>query len=171
MKKSPSQEMISSLLKSIEKPKKVSKKPRYKKPPEVKQLEQDYFEWFYREKQNIPGHARVFNKFRDDTANALTKCIIAYIRTLGGFASRINTTGMYRADIKKFVRTTQRKGLADVRGLINGKSVDIEVKIGKDRMSPEQKQVKSEVEQAGGIYIIARNFAQFKKELDDKLCV
>lgn len=158
-------EDITRLIKSAEKPEKKSTKPPYKKPQAVKDLEQ--MEYDIRYKNSVmPESARFKDKYRDDTANGLTKCVILYIKLIGGFATRINTTGMYRADIKKFIPNTQRKGLADVSAVIKGRAVSIEIKVGKDRMSEAQLKIKSEVERAGGVYIIARNFEQFKNEID-----
>lgn len=144
------------------KPPKTERKPRkkpYNKPEAVKRLEQ------------VTG-----NKHRDDTANELTKCIIAYIIFKGGQAERINTMGVpldtrqQVTDIMGRTRTigslTWRPsgstvGSADISATIQGRSVKIEVKIGKDRQSAAQRQYQAAIEQAGGLYYIARNFTTF----------
>ena len=134
---------------------------RYQKPETVKQLEDKYFIFEYAKKSHIPEYARVKDKFRDDTANGLTKCIIKYLTMQGAFVTRLNSTGIYRNDIQKFVPNTQRKGMPDVYALFNGKTLFIEVKIGKDRISEHQLKVKQESEANGASYIVARNFTDF----------
>lgn len=155
-------EYIDKMLLSIEKPKKKVK-ARYKKPEAVKQLENDWFEYQYRNKQHLPEHIRVKDKFRDDSANGLTKCIIKYLKINGAFATRLNSTGMYRNDLKRFVHSNQVKGMADIIATYKGLSLNIEVKIGYDKMSVHQLKVKKDIEQAGGYYFIARNFTEFKE--------
>jgi hypothetical protein len=61
----------------------------------------------------------------------------------------------------KYIPTTGTKGSADISATINGKSVKIEVKIGKDRQSQDQIQYQQRTEQAGGIYLIAKDFQGF----------
>jgi len=139
-------------------------KKRYQKPETVKQLENKYFIFEYAKKSHIPEYARVKEKFRDDTANGLTKCIIKYLTMQGAFVTRLNSTGIYRNNIQKFVPNTQRKGMPDVYALIDGKTLFIEVKIGKDRLSYHQIKVQNESEANGASYIIARNFTDFLNE-------
>jgi len=141
------------------------KKAPYKKPESVKQFEQYEFEQRYKGR-NIPEAVKVRNQYRDDTSNNLTKLIIDYIKFKGGFSTRITSTGTYRNDIKKFVKSTQRKGMADIIAILkkeNGEplSLSIEVKIGKDVQSEHQKKIESEINEAGGKYMIAKNFDQF----------
>lgn len=135
------------------------KKPAYKKPDAVKRLEQ-----------------ATGNKHRDDTANGLTRCIIDYLHYKGWQAERINTMGVPTdtrrevSDImghRRMIGSVQwRKGggtvgSADISATIRGRSVKIEVKIGKDRQSPAQREYQRQVEQSGGLYYIARNFTDF----------
>jgi len=87
---------------------------------------------------------------------------VAYIKTNGGFASRLNSMGTYRGDLCKFVRSTQRRGMSDVIGTYQGKSLNIEVKIGADKMSIHQIRVKNEIRQAGGFYFVAKDFDSFQ---------
>jgi hypothetical protein len=157
---------IEILLASVEKPRK--KRKPYWKPEAVRELEQMDFEFRYRD-SILPDHVRSYNRFRDDTANGLTKCILAYLKLHGAFASRINTTGIYRNDIKKFVPNTQKKGLADISATYRGVSIQIEVKVGRDKMSASQLQVKSDFEKSGGYWYTARNFTDFKNWFDKVL--
>jgi hypothetical protein len=54
-----------------------------------------------------------------------------------------------------------QKGSADLSATINGRSVKIEVKIGRDKQSEFQKKYQEQIEQAGGIYVIIRSFSEF----------
>lgn len=135
------------------------RKPAYKKPDAVKRLEQ------------AKG-----GTYRDDTANGLTRCIVDYIKLKGGQAERVNTMGVPLdtrcevTDIMGHRRTIGgiewRKGggtvgSADISATIRGRSVKIEVKVGRDRQSPAQREYQRQVEQSGGLYYIARNFTDF----------
>lgn len=113
---------------------------------------------------------------KDNSANGLTKCIIFYVNSMGGFAERISTTGRiidntktvtdvvgFRKTIgsKKYIKGTGVNGSADISATIRGRSVKIEVKYGKDRQSEAQKEYEKRTIQSGGIYYIARTFDDF----------
>ena len=53
------------------------------------------------------------------------------------------------------------KGSADISATIQGKSIKIEIKWGKDRQSPAQAKYQAEIEKAGGIYLIIHTFDEF----------
>jgi hypothetical protein len=55
-----------------------------------------------------------------------------------------------------------QRGTADISATIHGKSVKIEIKVGKDRQSEAQKRYQEQVERAGGVYIVIRDFDQFE---------
>jgi len=152
---------IEELLNDVEKPRRT-KCPNYRKPAAIKYFENQHMAWYYSSK-DIPGYAQAKTSFRDDSANELTKLIIAFLKVKGAFATRLNSTGIYRNDLKKFVPNTQRKGMADVIATYHGKSLNIEIKVGKDRMSKHQQKVQKEIAAAGGHYFIARNFEEFKQ--------
>lgn len=100
------------------------------------------------------------------SANGLTKAIVGFINKTGGFATRISSTGTFRADIKKFVRPTQTPGIPDIAAVFAGRSVWVEVKIGKDRMSDAQIETRHRLEKAGAAYIIAHDFDGFIRDWD-----
>ena len=139
----------------------------YRKPESVKILEAlDYAsEQLKHPSMPLPYIAK--RKFRDDNANGLTNCITHYITLKGGFASRINNTGVYDARLKKYRPGTSKRGLPDIISTYRGKSLHIEVKAGKDIQSEAQRKIESEVKQAGGAYYIARNFTDFKLWFDN----
>lgn len=151
------------------------RKPRYQKPQAVRELEE------LADIANAKAHPQFAKyapkaKYRDDTANGLTRCILDYIRLHGGQAERINTTGVpidrrrEVTDVLGHSRTIGSiewrqgggtVGSADISAVINGKAAKIEVKIGKDRQSEAQRQYQQAVEQAGGLYYIAKDFTSF----------
>ena len=60
-----------------------------------------------------------------------------------------------------WTRGTSTAGSADISATIKGRSVKIEVKIGRDRQSDAQKRYQEMIERAGGTYYIARDFDEF----------
>lgn len=154
---------------------KNKKKKRYKKPESVKLLENLHYKAKKR-KTSLPEYAIPKTKFRDDTANGLTKCVIAWINLNNGQAERISNTGRYVDNTKivtdvigrkrkigsgKWIPGTGTNGTADISATIHGRSVKIEVKIGRDKQSQAQKKYQKQIEKSGGIYFIARDFTQF----------
>lgn len=115
-------------------------------------------------------------KFSDKTANKLTQCIIQWIRLHGYQAENINVTGRQidrrkivsdclgnqrQIGTLKWIKTSGTRGSADLHATINGKSVKIEVKVGRDKQRPDQIKYQRSIESAGGIYFIATTFQQF----------
>lgn len=100
----------------------------------------------------------------DSTANGLTRCIIDFIKLRGGQAERVSIMGR---PIKQangnymFGKSHMTKGTADISATIRGRSVKIEVKIGADRQSDAQRKYQADIERAGGLYYIARDFESF----------
>lgn len=156
-------------------PKKPKKAP-YRKPDAVKQLESMADAEQQRKHPNTPAKYLAPCKYRDDTANGLTKCIVDYIRLNGGQAERINTIGIPQDTRKQVTDVLGRTrtigsvtwrpsgstiGSSDISATIQGRSVKIEIKIGKDRQSQAQRQYQAAIEAAGGLYYIAKNFTEF----------
>lgn len=139
--------------------KKVAK-PRYIKPESVKQLEQDYFNCKYKDSA-IPDNCRFVTKFRDDTANGLTNCLQAWCKINGAHFQRTNTQGQYDAKLKRFRRSGATKGVSDTMIVYKGKTLNIEIKIGRDKQSDDQKKIQASIENAGGIYWIIKTFDDF----------
>jgi hypothetical protein len=131
------------------------------------------------EKTSMPPDYVPKDKFTDKTANGLTKAIVTFINLAGGQAERISSMGRV-IDGRKvvtnvlgqtgligsqtYIRGTSTNGTADISSIIKGKSVKIEVKIGRDKMSPAQIEYKANVERAGGVYIIAKDWQGFIEE-------
>jgi len=148
---------------ALSKPKK-QRKPPYRKPESIKELERLHFERKQAKRPYLPSHVKT--TFRDDTANALTKSIVAWLELHGCFAGRVNVTGIYDSKLKRYRHSGSRRGMADIAAVVGGKHVSIEVKTGKDRMRPEQLKVKQEIEQASGLFIVVSSFDDFLKQME-----
>ncbi len=154
---------------------KIQKKP-YRKSSAVKELEALANAAARKKFPEIPQEWLAPRKYRDDSANGLTKCIIDFLKFKGYQAERINNTGRLIDNQKTFtdvigrkrtighkrwIKGTGTKGTADISATIAGRSVKIEVKYGRDRQSKAQREYQNQVQQAGGIYTIATTFEQF----------
>ena len=104
---------------------------------------------------------RVRSKYSDKSANELTTAIVDYLNFSGHFATRLASTGTFRADLQKFVPSKQRPGLPDVMGVVDGRSVFVEVKYGRDTLSNYQQQAIIDLEHAGACVYIAHDFQGF----------
>ena len=128
---------------------------------------------------SFPQHAIPVPKYTDATANGLTKCVIDFLTYSGHQAERISSMGRMIDKRKKstdvlgrertigsltYIKGTSTNGTADISSIINGKSVKIEIKIGKDRQSDAQKKYQQSTEKAGGIYLITTNFDEFMEQ-------
>jgi hypothetical protein len=133
---------------------------------------------------SVPKYAISAPKYEDKTANGLTKCIIEFLQLSNHQAERINTMGRPIDNRKQVTdvigrtktigsmtwgKSTATKGSADISATIQGRSVKIEVKIGADRQSQDQKIYQENIEKSGGQYWIAKNFDDFIKKYDDFL--
>ena len=100
-------------------------------------------------------------KFEDKTANGLTKCVTRCIELHGGYATRIQSQGQYNEHLGRWTKGTTRKGTADIHAVVSGHHLSIEIKIGNDRISTDQRKTASQIEQAGGCYYVARSYESF----------
>src|SRR5574343_711905 len=118
---------------------------------------------------NLPEHAIPTAKYQHN-ANGLTRAIIDFLKLSGHQAERISTTGRYLEEKNsqghktgrgQWIPGTSTKGSADISATIKGRSVKIEVKVGRDKQSEHQIKYQQDVEKAGGQYWIARDFDGF----------
>ena len=151
-------------------------KIRYKKSDAVKYLESLVFEAKRKRYPSIKPEYLAKAEFTDKAASGLTKCITSFIQLKGGQAERINTTGRAIdrqttfSDVTGRTRTigriewipgTSTNGSSDISATLKGRSVKIEVKIGRDHQSQAQKDYEQAITKAGGIYYIAHDFKSF----------
>ena len=94
-------------------------------------------------------------------ANQLTNQILQFLYENGAYAWRQNTGGIYDKNIGIY-RMSAKKGVSDILACYKGKLIAIEVKIGKDRLSPEQAGFIQNIIHAGGSAFVACDFEQFK---------
>ena len=115
---------------------------------------------------DFPPHALVKKRFKDTTANDLTNTIIwdmYHVRE--GVAYRINNGAVYDAKKRVYRAGVQRKGVPDIIGIIDGRFIGIEVKIGNDRQSADQKEIEREITEAGGVYFIAKSYDDYIEKI------
>ena len=114
----------------------------------------------------LPPHALVKKRFKDTTANELTKTIIwDMYHVRGGVAYRINNGAVYDVKKKVYRKGVQRKGVPDIIGIIDGRFFGIEVKIGADRQSADQKEIEREINDAGGVYFVAKSYDDYLNKI------
>lgn len=118
-------------------------------------------------------------KKKKSPANQLTSDIIKYLSHLGCATARINTMGVYDQAKGKFRKSGSTLGVEDVNctmpvkisGIRVGVTIAIEIKIGKDRQSQEQKTRQEQLEKAGGHYMIAKTWDQWKQDFDKLILI
>jgi hypothetical protein len=98
-----------------------------------------------------------------DTANGLTTFICNFLSWMNHRATRINVSGRLvdgvekqpsgaKVGVKKWIPSSTRKGTADISATIKGRSVMIEIKVGRDKPRPDQLSEQIRERNAGGIY-------------------
>jgi hypothetical protein len=109
------------------------------------------------------GYNMLLKRYDDRTANGLTNCVYDFITHVGGYCNRVNTTGLIRKirGEMKWTAGNSNKGAFDLRFVYQGKSGDVEIKIGRDRLSEAQEKEYLKIIKAGGLALIAKDFASF----------
>jgi hypothetical protein len=109
----------------------------------------------------------------DATANGLTAFIENYLKFTGCYSNRINVQGrvIQTKDVKTplgvikgksvQIKSSTKKGSEDIDTIINGYSVKIEIKVGKDTHKTHQIAHGEKVKKAGGSYFVVRDVATF----------
>ena len=120
-------------------------KPRYFE-AWVKHMETNHADAFA-----LSGGRRMKFEYPDvDTANGLTTMICTFIKWNGYRATRINVMG--RKVGNKWIKSSTRKGTADISATIRGRSCWFEVKVGRDKPRPEQLAEQQRERASGGVY-------------------
>jgi hypothetical protein len=102
--------------------------------------------------------------------NAITRLIVDYIHYIypkSKTFKRISSEGKYRVGIGYI--PSSNKGMSDAEGMVNGKFLSLELKIGKDKQRDSQKERQIEVENDGGIYYLCKwiDFETFQTEMQN----
>lgn len=112
------------------------------------------------------------------TSNGLTNAISNYMKWIGGIGNRINVQGRLIEGQetqpsgtvltkKKWIKSSTIKGTADLDILCpNGKTIYIEIKVGKDKPSPKQLEMQKRVRSCNGVYEFVSTLDQFFYILD-----
>lgn len=124
----------------------------------------------YYAKKGIDTYAIGANTYNDKTANGLQKCILDYCKYRGHFASRVSVTGRWVKDSNhiyggKYIKAAIDRGFSDLLLVVNGKPIFVEVKIGSDRQSEDQKKFEKRVTDSKGVYFIVKNFNEFLEKI------
>lgn len=123
------------------------------------------------------AHAFLYQaKFSDKSEKELERCILYYAELMGFQAepikvkpNRVDNRRHY-VDSVGYARTigsitwtksSMQAGSADMSLTILGRSVKVEIKIGKDTQKKNQKEYQKQIESAGGQYWIVKTFADF----------
>lgn len=102
----------------------------------------------------------------------IQKQIINYLETLEKngicYVVRNNTAAVPidRGNGKKGFLKNGKKGSPDILLCMGGKFVGVEVKSATGRLSPAQKEAAKIIEEAGGVYIVARSLEELKIDLN-----
>ena len=131
---------------------------------------QKIWDTFKASKSNLPAHAVPRRKpgdaFTDKTAIGLEKLIVCFTRWqreangVPVLAAKINVVGTYRPGVG-FTVTNATKGVSDIWMTYFGRSICVEVKVGKDRPSEWQKKFEERQKMAGGEYRIVKSWDEF----------
>ena len=98
------------------------------------------------------------------TANELTQAILKYLNAQPNTLAWRNV-----ANRVKGRRFTGKKGVGDIIAVHKGRHVEVEVKVGADQMRPEQIEHCAAVENAGGVYLVARDWDEFMQDWARKM--
>lgn len=126
----------------------------------------------------VKDHGYLATTFPDiRTSNGLTTFIIKFLNWHGHRATRINVAGrliegLERQEsgtvlkVKKYIKSSTRKGTADIGSTILGRSAMWEVKVGRDTPNPEQLAEQLKERRAGGIYEFVKTPEDFLYHYD-----
>jgi hypothetical protein len=103
------------------------------------------------------------------TSNGLTRFIVQFLTWVGYRATRISVEGRVLGDGTR-IKSSTRKGTADISSTIKGKSVMWEIKIRSDKPSKEQLREQQLERKSGGEYFFVKTVEEFF-EYYDKLLI
>lgn len=131
---------------------------------------------------HVPNHARPVKRLSEGSANELTKSVLAWFEFKGIMAYRQASEGRYikgkeytdwkgakREEKGMYIpRSKSNKGAGDISVTLppNARRLEIEIKFGKDKQSPEQKKFQQQIEAMGGLYMIVRTWDGFIFEIN-----
>ena len=90
----------------------------------------------------------------------------------GGWARKIHVTGIPVSSGGKIIRwrkNTKMLGMADVMACLDGVAHRVEVKVGRDKESPEQRVDRQNFERSGGKSMIVESLDDFLSQVNEEL--
>lgn len=121
-------------------------------------LELDYKRKRY---PNVPERHLVKPKFLVKDTNSLTKAVLRCLELHGCYVTRVQSQGQWNPALGRFTQSTTKRVTADLHAVVNGRHVSIEIKWGRDRLSTSQKATAKHVENAGGLYVVVKDYDAF----------
>lgn len=93
------------------------------------------------------------------TANQLTQYALKVLSFKGWHVWRQNQASVWDPTKKVFRRNSSTPGISDVIGFnrSTGQFIAVEVKVGRDKLRPEQEQFLADVAKAGGVAAVVRS--------------
>ena len=92
----------------------------------------------------------------------VTNAIIDYLNLHGHLVWRNSAAHVYGSG--KFHRV-KHNGVGDIVGMLNnGTHIEVEIKIGSDKIRPEQLRHGEEVKRRKGLYFVAKSFDDFERQ-------
>ena len=100
--------------------------------------------------------------------NSTTKAIVNFLNLNGHVAHRNNTAGVFDPVAKRFhTITPESKGVGDILCCLKGGIfLEVEVKTGKDKLSPEQIRRRERIVGVRGLYCEAHSYDEFRHFYD-----
>src|SRR3990167_3635338 len=101
--------------------------------------------------------------------NSLTQAILRAVNYSGWKAWRNGNHAVWSKKRNAFMKNpTTLLGVSDIIGFRrrDGKFIAVEIKTGKDKLSPHQTNFLADVKASGGIAIVAHDYDQFEKEFN-----
>ena len=102
--------------------------------------------------------------------NLTTEAIVTHLNFHCFKAWKVYNGAVYNVKAQSYQKDlTKLKGVSDIIGFnkLNGLFIAVEVKTGKDELSPEQIEFLSIVKRAGGIAIEAKTYDDFVKQFNE----
>lgn len=127
----------------------------------MKELEQLYLADQKAKHPHYPESYFIKLKYDIKTANGLTRAIVKWFDLKRGYATRINTAGVYDEKLGKFRHGTTKRGFSDIQAVYKGYAIYVEVKIKRDIQSEYQKEFQNQITACGGYYYVAKDFESF----------
>ena len=112
-------------------------------------------------KRGIKESLIVPSKLHENSASMVERCIIEYIKLMpNSYAFKVSGSGVMRKG--KWTTGGGTNGISDVIALVQGRMLCIEVKFSDgDKQRKGQVRFEGQIKQAGGSYLIVRNFTDF----------